>query len=673
MFVYRCYCNLFRQNPRRFPWFCFGMCLFQKKINNSFWGSPFFAKKCINFHWMWSKTHILQKKSDRNKFLTEISLSHNIFKPIIDHSTRTTTITTTLHHGWPVGLSGHHTSSFGVGLCLGVGRLPSLGAASQGRLVKLGVSQSNVQKLVNLPTCRALCGVVWSAVVCCLGPRIIELLVATPTFKVVCHRSKWPSTTISLFLWSKGQGHWQGGEVLYPQRARMPYGEQINWPCSLLMGTLSNGLSLRTPSIARSSGGVLFVGWRNVLTSRMPSKFWLSALGRSQVTTKVSASSRPRRRRWFWHSLSWVCKVQSVEPVFPCVEGRGGLKHPSGVCRMVRRSVTLLELSRGSAGRECGGRGRTGAQALSMSGVRPLRWECRADQTRSLRGQGQGWSILFCFSAEEFDFSRTTRGGAVPPTCLGGGGIPHGHRSSMEHHGFSACLLPLDVSCPVVLTVLPVEKEDRSPYGTWRRFILVGKVRRVQRLVNVRVSVMTLTVWIGLSLFVSLGRADCYHAATSTLEGGACATAGGRMTAGTTRLLHASGHTIWEMLGVQRRPFPGVLAFLHETHVSRMAVSSAPPRQQRCSRQKREDLWNVPLRELHPARWRPAGPKQVQEMRQTEDRDRADHFRQGQGRCAAQNFWQPSCTKQHPVPFSSSTLATAVFLGCFTGLLSHWI
>ena len=35
---------------------------------------------------------------------------------------------------------------------------------SQGRSVKLGVSQSNVAMLVNLLTCRAVCGVVWCAV-----------------------------------------------------------------------------------------------------------------------------------------------------------------------------------------------------------------------------------------------------------------------------------------------------------------------------------------------------------------------------------------------------------------------------------------------------------------------------------------------------------------------------
>ena len=29
--VYRCCCNFFRQNPRRFPWFCFGMCLFPEE------------------------------------------------------------------------------------------------------------------------------------------------------------------------------------------------------------------------------------------------------------------------------------------------------------------------------------------------------------------------------------------------------------------------------------------------------------------------------------------------------------------------------------------------------------------------------------------------------------------------------------------------------------------
>ena len=29
--IYRCCCNFFRRNPRRFPWFCFGMCLFPEE------------------------------------------------------------------------------------------------------------------------------------------------------------------------------------------------------------------------------------------------------------------------------------------------------------------------------------------------------------------------------------------------------------------------------------------------------------------------------------------------------------------------------------------------------------------------------------------------------------------------------------------------------------------
>ena len=73
-------------------------------------------------------------------------------------------------------------------MCLGVGRLPTLGGPSQGRLVKLGVSQCNVQSDAGQLT--YVQGCVWRGVVCCLGRRIIELLAATTTFSVVCHRPR---------------------------------------------------------------------------------------------------------------------------------------------------------------------------------------------------------------------------------------------------------------------------------------------------------------------------------------------------------------------------------------------------------------------------------------------------------------------------------------------------
>ena len=55
-------------------------------------------------------------------------------------------------------------------------------------LVKLGVSQSNVQSDAGHLTCEQGC--VWRGVVSCLGRRMIELLAATTTFSVVCHRPR---------------------------------------------------------------------------------------------------------------------------------------------------------------------------------------------------------------------------------------------------------------------------------------------------------------------------------------------------------------------------------------------------------------------------------------------------------------------------------------------------
>ena len=43
--VYRCCCNFFRQNPRRFPWFCFGMCLFPEENQQPVLGGNRFSKE----------------------------------------------------------------------------------------------------------------------------------------------------------------------------------------------------------------------------------------------------------------------------------------------------------------------------------------------------------------------------------------------------------------------------------------------------------------------------------------------------------------------------------------------------------------------------------------------------------------------------------------------------
>ena len=63
--VYRCCCNFFRQNPRRFQWFCFGMCLFPEENQQPVLGGHrFFRRKVTMFIGRETKTHILPTKID---------------------------------------------------------------------------------------------------------------------------------------------------------------------------------------------------------------------------------------------------------------------------------------------------------------------------------------------------------------------------------------------------------------------------------------------------------------------------------------------------------------------------------------------------------------------------------------------------------------------------------
>ena len=65
--IYRCCCNFFRQNPRRFPWF-FSECVsFPREINNPFWVVIVFPKKSDNFHWTWNKNTHFTDENERKK------------------------------------------------------------------------------------------------------------------------------------------------------------------------------------------------------------------------------------------------------------------------------------------------------------------------------------------------------------------------------------------------------------------------------------------------------------------------------------------------------------------------------------------------------------------------------------------------------------------------------
>ena len=49
--VYRCCCNFFRQNPRRFPYIFFVMCLFAEENQQPVLGGNRFSEESDNFHW----------------------------------------------------------------------------------------------------------------------------------------------------------------------------------------------------------------------------------------------------------------------------------------------------------------------------------------------------------------------------------------------------------------------------------------------------------------------------------------------------------------------------------------------------------------------------------------------------------------------------------------------
>ena len=68
--VYRCCCNFFRQNPRRFPWFCFGMCLFLKENQQPVLGGNRFSEEKWQFSLDVKQKHTFyRRKSTKKKSL----------------------------------------------------------------------------------------------------------------------------------------------------------------------------------------------------------------------------------------------------------------------------------------------------------------------------------------------------------------------------------------------------------------------------------------------------------------------------------------------------------------------------------------------------------------------------------------------------------------------------
>ena len=88
--VYRCCCNFFRQNPWRFPWFCFWMCLVpEDKSTTRFGWSAFFRRQVTIFIGRETKTHILPTKINEKKSLRSVDLTIIILVENYNHSKTT--------------------------------------------------------------------------------------------------------------------------------------------------------------------------------------------------------------------------------------------------------------------------------------------------------------------------------------------------------------------------------------------------------------------------------------------------------------------------------------------------------------------------------------------------------------------------------------------------------
>ena len=65
--IYRCCCNFFRQNPQRFPWFCFGMCLFPEENQQPVLGGNRFPKKSDIFSLDVKQKHTFYQRKSTKK------------------------------------------------------------------------------------------------------------------------------------------------------------------------------------------------------------------------------------------------------------------------------------------------------------------------------------------------------------------------------------------------------------------------------------------------------------------------------------------------------------------------------------------------------------------------------------------------------------------------------
>ena len=75
--IYRCCCNFFRQNPRRFPWFCFGMCLFPEENQQPVLGGNRFSEEKWQFSLDVKQKHTFYRRKSTKKKIAKVSPSHD--------------------------------------------------------------------------------------------------------------------------------------------------------------------------------------------------------------------------------------------------------------------------------------------------------------------------------------------------------------------------------------------------------------------------------------------------------------------------------------------------------------------------------------------------------------------------------------------------------------------
>ena len=117
-FTYRCWCNYFRQNLRRFPWILFrNVSLPRWKWTARFGVSPFFRRKSDNFHRTWNKNTHFTDENQRNK-IAEVSTSNynysiRIIEPFNNNNTQqhTTTHNNTQQHTTTHNNTQQHTTT----------------------------------------------------------------------------------------------------------------------------------------------------------------------------------------------------------------------------------------------------------------------------------------------------------------------------------------------------------------------------------------------------------------------------------------------------------------------------------------------------------------------------------------------------------------------------------